>query len=335
MSKTGNFVKFLSLLSALILIIMTFASCGAKDMVKGEALNDSYDAPSEFDKELSYGNGKGSYDYVADSYYSKVEAEAGDITTSGSTEIQNPLEGRKVIKTVNIVSETKSFEETLSAIEREIAALGGYVQSSNIYGKTYDHYSDRRASYTLRIPAESLDSFIFKVGGFVNVTNKTEKVDDITNTYTDIESRLNALKVEEARLLELLSKGNSLSDLLTIEQRLSEVRYEIESYTARIRNYDTLIAFSTVNLEIHEVVDYTPEPIKNPTFGERIGKAFSESWKEFADGCKNFAVWFVYSLPSMITFVVIVAISILVISISVKRRKKKRSSRSVSDEENK
>ena len=322
MSKTGNFVKLISIITVVFILISSLASCGAKtasnDMafdMKAEAMEGG--APMDMADDYDYEYG---YAEKEEAYYSKVETDSaltGNITTA------DPLEGRKIIKRVNVVSETKSFDSTLSAIEVEVAALGGYVQSSNVYGRIYEKYSDRRATFTLRIPAENLDSFMNTVGSLVNITNKTTNVDDITETYTDIESRLNALKVEEARLLELLSKGESLPDLLTIEQRLSEVRYEIESYTARIRGYDTLIAFSTVNIEIAEVVDYTPEPKKDPTFGDRIGEAFSESWEDFAEGCKDFAVWFVYSLPSILVLVVILFVFVFIIA-GVSRRRKRR-----------
>lgn len=322
MSKTGNFVRLISLLTVIFILIASLSSCGASnDMAKSEAM-DSYRGASasgnsaEMKIEAEYGASD-------DVYYSKELADSSVSVETGSAVKSDPLEGRKIIKTVNVVSETKSFDITLAAIEQEVAALGGYVQSSNVYGKIYEKYSDRRAIFTLRIPAESLDSFMNTVGTLVNITNKTTNVDDITETYTDIESRLNALKIEEARLLELLAKGDNLSDLLTIESRLSEVRYEIESYTARLRGYDTLIAFSTVNIEISEVVDYTPEPIKDPTFGDRIGEAFSESWEDFAEGCKDFAVWFVYSLPSVLVLTVFAGIAVVVI-IAVRHSRKRR-----------
>lgn len=318
MSRSGNFVKLISLLTVLFLLVFTFASCGSSKAARDEAYFDSYSGNiSASDSSMNFVEMEKP---LEDVYYSEVSS--GSALNPGAS-TADPLAGRKIIKTVNVVSETKSFEVTLAAIEQEVATLGGYVQSSNSYGKSYEKYSDRRASFTLRIPADKLDAFMSTVGTLVNITSKTTKVDDITDTYTDVEARLNALKVEEARLLELLAKGENLSDLLTIEERLSYVRYEIESYTARIRGYDTLIAFSTVNLEVCEVVDYTPEPIKDPTFGDRIGEAFSDSWKDFAESFKDFTVWFVYSIPSLLMFALFI-VAVIVVIIIVKRKRKRR-----------
>lgn len=322
MSKTGNFVKILSIVTALLILSITFVSCGASnDMVKSEAIYDSFNSITASGSAMDMGYDlELEYKPTSDTYYSKVEEDPGEIITESPE--SNPLEGRKIIKTVNTVSETKEFDSVLFQIEAEVTALGGYIQSSNVYGKSYENYSNRRASYTIRIPAEKLDGFMSTVGDLMNVTSKTEKVDDITDTYTDIEARLTTLKVEETRLLELLAKAEKLADVITLEERISNVRYEIESYEARIRNYDTLIAFSTVNMEISEVIDYTPEPIKDPTFGERISKAFGDSWKEFAENCKDFSVGFVYSLPTLLVLAVIAVIIIVIVVVAIKKTKK-------------
>ena len=317
MAKKGSVVKFSSVISLLIVLAVLFASCGSANSMKSEMYYDNsgsqieYDMPSEAEK--------------SDDYYSKLEISGGEAVDAELSENgENPLEGRKIIKTVNVVSETKELDSVLARIESEVSALGGYIQSSNVYGKSYEKYSDRHANYTLRIPAEKLDGFMNSMSGLVNITSKTEKVDDITDSYADAEARLTTLKTEETRLLELLAKAEKLEDIITLEERISNVRYEIESYEARIRNYDTLIAFSTVNIELSEVIDYTPEPIKNPTFGERIGKAFSDSWKEFADNCKSFAVGFVYALPTLLVLAVIFGgVAAVVVAIVKGSRKRK------------
>ncbi len=329
MSKRSNFLKIGSLIMALLILVASFASCGAS---KGLMYDD---AKSEAENGIASSGGYMGFDEmpmveaedaVMDSYYSKVEVTA---ETDSSAELKDPLAGRKIIKTVNVVSETKELDSALQRIENEVSVLGGYIQSSNTYGKSYDSYSNRRATYTLRIPAEMLDTFMGNMGGYVNITSKTEKVDDITDTYTDIEARLTTLKTEEARLIELLSKAEKLEDIITLEDRISNVRYEIESYEARIRNYNTLIAFSTVNIELAEVIDYTPEPIKNPTFGERISEAFRESWKDFADGCKDFSVGLVYALPSLLVLAVITVIIVLIVVGVVKRSRKKQANMNI------
>lgn len=322
--------RTLSAILSLVLVCALLFSCGAsKNGMTAENSSGSVKYES-YDKIYSYSTSAPKEDLSFDLEYDE------SVSPDGVVNEVDPLASRKVIKTVNVISETKSFDVAVNSIEQQVNILGGYIQSSKIYGNSLSSkYTNRSASYTLRIPAENLNDFMNTVGDLVNITSERENVDDITDSYTDIEARLTALKVQEARLLELLSKASKLSDIIELENRLSDVRYTIESYEARLRNYDTLVAFSTVNIEISEVIDYTEPTVKDPTFSERIRKAFGESWESFADGCKNFAVMFVYALPTICIWAVIIAVGAVIVIIKIKQHRKRRKKEATDDNQTK
>lgn len=62
-----------------------------------------------------------------------------------------------------------------------------------------------------------------------------------------------ALETEQERLLALLEKAENVEDIITIENRLSDVRYELENYESQIRLLDNQIDYSTVYVDISEV----------------------------------------------------------------------------------
>ena len=223
------------------------------------------------------------------------------------------LADRKIIRTMRITAETKAFDAATAAIEQLCADLGGYIESSSRSGGSIRYSSAvvaRSASYTLRVPAEQLDAFRAGMTGNINIVDESSGISDITDQYFDVDTRIATLKVEEERLLAMLEKATELEYLITLEQRLSEVRYEIESYTGTLRRYDSQVAYSTVHLNLDEVVEYT-EVIEAPqTFGQQISIAFRESWSDFADGCKDFAIWFVYAIPTLVVIAVIGAVVI-------------------------
>ena len=97
------------------------------------------------------------------------------------------------------------------------------------------------------------------VEGVSNITYRQENVEDVTLDYVDVESRKKMLETEQQRLLELLETAESLDDILTIESRLTEVQYELDSKESQLRTYDNQIDYSTVYLDINEVVRYTPQ----------------------------------------------------------------------------
>ncbi len=237
--------------------------------------------------------------------------------------------GRKVIRNASLTVETLEFDRFIADITNKTNELGGYIQSNEIRARNYGYYSKtdlRSAETVVRIPADKLDEFLAAVDGAGNVTARSENVDDVTETYTDIEARLASLRTEYDTLLELLSKAESLEDIITLQDRLTSVRYEIESYEGKQRLYDNRIEFSTVNLAITEVERETA-PVKEG-FGQEISRRFKESAEDVWEGFKAFIIWFIGDLPKIALVLFFIAglplIIVLIIVKSVKRANRKR-----------
>ena len=198
-----------------------------------------------------------SYD---NSYYEEAASEEYDSTT-GSTENVEKVQdtSRKLIKNVDMSVETEEFDTLLANVEKRIEALGGYIETSNVYnGSTYKAAGNlRTANITARIPAESLNEFLSLVSEASNVISKNESVTDVTLQYVDMQSHKEALQTEQQRLLELLEQAETIDDIITIESRLSDVRYQIESMESQLRTFDNQVSYSTVYLYIDEVKTYT------------------------------------------------------------------------------
>ena len=72
--------------------------------------------------------------------------------------------------------------------------------------------------------------------------SKQESTQDVTSAYVDVEARLKSLKLQEERLYAMMEQAGDLETLLAIQNQLTEVQYQIESYTAQQRTYDDLIS---------------------------------------------------------------------------------------------
>lgn len=299
--------KFVSLALVLVLILLTCTACSAgRAAMTDSAANFAPSAGASYDKEY---------------LYAEAEKVVTDSTASdGGT--ADALADRKIVRTLRITAETKAFDDAVAAIEQTALSLGGYIESSSRTGGSLRDEGSviaRRASYVLRIPADRLEDFRASVGGMVNVTDESSQVDDITDEYFDVDARLSSLKLQEERLLAMLAEAKELEYMITLEQRLADVRYEIEAYTGTIRRYDNRVAYSTVTLSLAEVLEYTAVTPAPKTFGERISVAFRDSWASFAEGCKNFAVGFVYALPTLLVLGVIAAALIALIVFLIRR----------------
>ena len=243
---------------------------------------------------------------------------------SGQSETTVKDDSRKLITTVNMSAETEDLTVTMTSVEKKVSELSGYIESSNIYnGTSYSGYSSSRsADLTIRIPAEHLDEFVESVEGSNNITNKSVNVEDITLSYVDTQSRKNALRTEEKRLLEILESAETVEDLVTIEDKLADVRYELESIESKLRSYDNQVNYSTVYLNISEVARFTPVEKENAFV--RMGKGFMENLSDVGSGIVEFLVWLVSHLPQILLFVIVVVIIVFIIKAIDSSAKKKR-----------
>lgn len=210
-------------------------------------------------------------------------------------------ENRKWIVTVYMSAETENLDAMSEALSGKITDLGGYVEGQNIYnGSSYNQSRRyRHANLTIRIPAERVDAFTEEVSGIANVVSKEKNLEDITLRYVATESRMTALQTEETRLLELLAKAETMSDLLEIEARLTDVRSELENVTTQMKLYDNQVDFATIHLNIDEVQEYTP--VEEPTVWQRISTGFVGSLKGLGKGIVNLTVWIIAGSPYLVT----------------------------------
>lgn len=238
---------------------------------------------------------------------------------SGSTaEVPMP-ENRKLIRKVRMEAETETLDTLLAALDQKITELQGYVEMRESYnGAMGNVRRSRHVEMTVRIPADQLDAFLSHVGENAHVVSTNETVDDITLTYVATESHMNALKTEETRLLELLKQAKNMSDLLQIEQRLTEVRYDLERITSQLMVYDNQVDYSTVNLTVSEVREYT-EVTEPETVWERIGSGFGDSLESLGEFFVDLFVFLIVALPYLAVIGVVVLVTVLIIR---KKRKK-------------
>ncbi len=135
--------------------------------------------------------------------------------------------------------------------------------------------SRRHASITARIPADQLDSFLQVVEDQANVTERSETTTDVTLQYSDLESRKKTLTTEQERIWALLEKADTLEAVIALEERLSEIRYQLESMESQLKLYDNQVDYSTVSIHISEVAVYTPTD--SQSVGARIQDGFKRN----------------------------------------------------------
>ena len=232
---------------------------------------------------------------------------------------------RKLIRTVDLNLETENYDSLMEGLEQEINSLGGYIEYKDAYHGNYNSringYRNRHANITARIPAVKLDEFTGRVAEIGNITYESESVEDVTLQYVDLSSHKKMLQTEQERLMTLLENAESMEDIITIESRLSEVRYQIESMESQLRTFDNQVDYSTVHINVEEVEHYTPQPEK--TAWERMKSGFGENVYRVTNGIKNFAIEFVIAIPILLGWAVVIIVGVLVIRVILKQKNKR------------
>lgn len=305
-----NVRKLLTLTMAVLLLAL-LVGCGAAST---EAAKDSMDFFA--DNGSAMGGASAPQTEMVES-----ESLSGSSQKTDAVTPQN----QKLIRKIWLDAETEDMDTLLASVEARIAELGGYVENREVRnGSKYSGYTHRYASLTIRIPADKLDGFVTDVSEQANIVSNRESADDITLSYVATESRVKTLETEQARLLELLSAAKDMKEILQIEERLMDVRSELEEVTSQLRVMDNQVSYGTVYLNVDEVREYTEIEEEPEGFFERIGKGFLKSLKNMGNFCKELVIFLIVAIPYLIPFGVIAAVIVIIIKLSVRRTRKRR-----------
>lgn len=160
-----------------------------------------------------------------------------------------PIQERMLIKTGQLNMKVEDVKKARNKIERIAQTLNAYLSEERL-----DDSGDRlTVSMTVRIPANLYDSLVVlveKIG--LKTENKSVNTQDVTEEFIDTEARLKTKKELETRYREILKQANSVTDILSVENQLNNVRGEIESMEGRLKYLSSQVLFSTLNLSFYQ-----------------------------------------------------------------------------------
>lgn len=287
----------------LLLIAFLFSACSSFSTPKDTSLNDNSGSTME--------QSEGMQPTFTKDEITNLSKDNSDALTE------------KLIQTIGLDLETKQYAQTVSDIEALVKKLNGYIQSSYVpRPRNEKEFSNLEANLTVMIPTSSIEEFILEAGAKSNIVNERREIVNVTDVYRDTESRIITLKAKELRLLELLKQSGSLSDLLLIENELSNTRYEIERFESSIRDFDSRIKYTQFNLTIREVYEFSPS--ERASLWERIVEEFSRNAQGFLRTLESGFIFIVSTLPFLLIQLVLWFIPILIIYFIYRKLSKKR-----------
>ncbi|MBR7148911.1 MAG: DUF4349 domain-containing protein [Firmicutes bacterium] len=288
--------KQTALLLAMVLILSLLTGCGGGATMEGGADM----APGEsYDKFQESANGAIFDDQIYES--ETVKDSSSSVTRPYGDDV-------KLILRADLHLETTDFEDAVTKLNKLVSDCGGYYEQSDVDMGSY--YSDgyRYGRYTVRVPKDKYDTFLNSVGEVCHVTSRNESAEDVGLQYYDIESRIRLLEIKQERLMSLLEQASTMEDIITLENALSDIQYQLESNNIQKNRYDSLIDYSTISIRLEQVQRLSGEPLEQQSFFSQLSSAFSRGFLNAVDGFADLLLTLAYNIIPLTIFAVIVIV---------------------------
>lgn len=188
-----------------------------------------------------------------------------------------------LIKTLNVSLNVNDTRSAANELQQRISAIDPRATSA---GVNYEQVGTNLYHVTMTFSVQaSLYSQIYTYlrdykGHAGQLTNFQETVQDVSNDYVDTQSRIKTYQVERDRLLTLLKQAQNTSDIVAIEQRLSDVEQNLETTEAHLKLLSNQVTFYNVTVQLQPLSLAVPAP--QPAQPWTIGQTFTSAWSAVA-----------------------------------------------------
>lgn len=206
----------------------------------------------------------------------------------------------KIIKSASARYKVKNVKLSTQQIKAIAGKLDGYISDLRFQNNLYSIEN----RFTIKVPANHFDKLMDSINAvveFVEYENITTK--DVTEEYIDIETRLKTKLEVKQRYEEILRKNaKTVKDILATEEKLRVIQEEIESAQGRLNYLSNKVAYSTIQVDLYETVEYKDEPTSyTKTFWDKTKEGLSFGW----DIIENLVIGIIHIWPLVIIGIVL------------------------------
>ena len=189
-----------------------------------------------------------------------------------------------------IVKDVLSVRDSIAQLA---ARFEGYVVSSQLMGEE----EGMSGFITIRVPANRFDQALSEIRTLaVRVISETTNSQDVTEEYTDLQSRLRNAEATEKQYLALLEKATNVEDILKIYDSLSRVRSEIEQLKGRIQYLERTSSISSISVQLEP--ETTAKPVVRPGWsGWEVLKSAARGFVAFLQVLGTIIIWLIIFIP--------------------------------------
>ena len=266
---------------------------------------------------LGYYAAQESADYAAD--YEKAMAPAPMPMARGMAADAGPgaeTPEQKIIRTIQMSSTTRHFDEDYQTVKDALREAGGRAESADVRTGADGL---RTVSLLLRVPSDQLDAFAARLKGLGHLQSFSESSEDMSEQYTDTESRLKTQQAKMERLNALMAKAENVEDLVALENAIADTQYLIDSYTGQLRGIDSKASEATLSMTLSEMSALDTAGTQEETLWDRITNGAIHMWGLLRVWAADAAVFLLTALPVL----ALIGLAALAAKVIIKRRNKK------------
>ena len=203
----------------------------------------------------------------------EAEAEQAGNADTSSSGLADPALDRKIIQSASLELQVESVTQSYQDTIRITTTAGGYVLDSS--SASYEDQPE--ASLTIRVPASQYEDVLGQLRGLaIKVEKESSKAQDVTEEYTDVQARLRSYQALETTYMGFLDRAESIDEVLKVQDRLTQVRLEIEQLQGRANAIDTLSELVTITVHLQTEPAAEEEGVELDPLGA-AGKAWEAS----------------------------------------------------------
>lgn len=170
---------------------------------------------------------------------------------------------------------TANMHRALPQLDSLVQRSGGYLSDA---AETRADGEWRQVT-TLRVPPAKFKSLLSGLAGLGTIEEKKLSTDDVTAEHADVAARLQTKRAVAQQYAALLTKAQKIKDILDIEEKLGEVREEIEATEGRLKTLNNQVAYSTIELTLYQPLPQSIPDAPVVSLGSRVVEAFYDGWQ--------------------------------------------------------
>jgi Domain of unknown function (DUF4349) len=200
-----------------------------------------------------------------------------------------PIQGPQVIRSAQLSISVKSgsFDSSLASVRSLVELEQGYVSGTDAQANPVTNDQIRTGVISFMVPAAKFDETIDALSKLGKVQTEHISGNDVSAQYVDLQARLANEEAQRNAMIALLSKAQTVNDIIAVQNQLGQITGQIEQLKGQIQYIDHNVAFSTITVQMTEA-------------GATVVTAPSDSWG-FASALTDAAHNFVATVNYLVT----------------------------------